>query len=81
MKIYKEYLSVRDEKYLTWAIYNVLHWEQKKPLKSIIHIHGENDHIFPIKYIKKCIPIKKGTHIMILNKAKSISKIITDSLN
>ncbi|WP_372793200.1 alpha/beta hydrolase [Lutibacter sp.] len=81
VKLYKEYLSVRDADYLTWAIYNVLHWKQKKPLDNIVHIHGDNDHIFPIKYIKNCIVIKKGTHIMVLNKAKTISKIIIDSLN
>lgn len=80
VKLYKEYLSVRNEKYLTWAIYNVLHWQQTTPLENIIHIHGVEDGIFPIKYIENCIPIEKGTHVMILNKAKSISKIITESL-
>lgn len=80
VKLYKEYLSVRNEKYLTWAIYNVLHWQQTIPLENIIHIHGVEDGIFPIKHIENCIPIDKGTHVMILNKAKSISKIITESL-
>ena len=81
VKIYKEYLSVRDETYLKWAIYNVLHWNQKKPMENLIHIHGVDDEIFPIKHIKNCITIEKGTHIMILQKAKKISKIIVDSLN
>ena len=80
MKLYKEYLCVRDEKYLTWAISNVLNWQQTKPLNNTLHIHGVEDHIFPIKHIKNCIKIEKGTHIMILTKAKSISKIIIDSL-
>jgi pimeloyl-ACP methyl ester carboxylesterase len=81
IKLYKEYLSVSDENYLNWAIYNVLYWKQKKPLKNILHIHGDNDHVFPIKHIKNCIPIKKGRHIMVLNKAKIISNIISESLN
>ncbi|SFS77274.1 alpha/beta hydrolase family protein [Lutibacter maritimus] len=81
VKIYKEYLSVRDETYLKWAIYNVLHWNQKKPIENLIHIHGIDDEIFPIKHIKNCITINKGTHIMILQKAKKISEIIIDSLN
>ncbi|MBI9042462.1 alpha/beta hydrolase [Lutibacter sp.] len=81
VKIYKEYLSVRDETYLKWAIYNVLHWNQKKPMPHIVHIHGVDDEIFPIKHIKNCITIEKGTHIMILQKAKKISEIIIDSLN
>lgn len=77
--IYNEYLSIRDEKYLNWAIYNVLHWQQKDPTENILHIHGIDDSVFPIKHIKNCFPIKNGTHLMILNKAKSVSKIINDS--
>lgn len=80
MKLYNQYLSVRDEKYLTWAIYNVLHWQRTQPLENILHIHGVDDVIFPIKHVKNCVAIEKGTHVMILNKAKTISKIITESL-
>lgn len=78
--IYNKYLSVRDEKYLKWAISNVLNWKQTETLTNIIHIHGLNDEVFPSKYLKDFIPIKNGTHIMILNKANSISKIIIDSI-
>jgi len=79
IELYKKYLSVRDELYLTWAIDHVLNWQQSSSQKNIIHIHGMNDHIFPIKNIKNCIPIENGTHIMILNKAKTISKILSDT--
>lgn len=79
IKLYREYLSIRDEKYLTWAIYNVLHWQQSIPLQNILHIHGDEDQVFPIKRIKNCISITNGTHVMILYKAKSIRQIIVDS--
>lgn len=79
-KLYKKYLSVREEKYLKWSIHNVLHWQQKEPLENIVHIHGNNDHVFPIKNIEKSIIIEGGTHVMILNKAKRISKIIHNTL-
>lgn len=75
-ELYKVYLSIRDKKYLQWSIYNVLHWQQKEPLKNIIHIHGNDDEVFTAKHIKNYIKIEKGTHIMILNKAKTISKIL-----
>jgi pimeloyl-ACP methyl ester carboxylesterase len=78
--LYKKYFSVRDRKYLIWSIYNVLHWKQNKPIENILHIHGTADAIFSFKYINDCIPIEKGTHIMIINRAKTISKIISDSL-
>lgn len=78
--LYKKYLSIRDEKYLKWSIYNVLKWEQKEPLKDVVHIHGTKDNVFPIKNVNNFIEIKGGTHIMILTKAKKISKIIDELL-
>lgn len=81
LKLYKKYFTVRDRRYLNWSIYNVLHWKQNKPIENIFHIHGTADAIFSFNYINDCIPIEKGTHIMVINKAKTISKIILDSLN
>ncbi|TYP98268.1 pimeloyl-ACP methyl ester carboxylesterase [Tenacibaculum adriaticum] len=75
-ELYKKYLSVRNADYLEWAIHNVLNWQQKTALDYVLHIHGNKDEIFPIKHIKNAIEVDKGTHVMILNKAKTISKII-----
>lgn len=80
VELYKEYLSVRNEKYLTWSFHNVLNWNQKEPLKNILHIHGNDDHIFPSKYLLNFISVKNGTHVMILNKAKTISEILVNNL-
>jgi len=74
--LYRKYLSMRDEIYLPWAVYNVLHWQQQTPLPNIAHIHGDADGVFPIKHIKECIIIEGGTHVMILNKAKKISELL-----
>ncbi|PWG04764.1 alpha/beta hydrolase [Polaribacter aquimarinus] len=79
-KLYKKYLSIRNETYLKWSIYNVLKWEQQNTPEDIVHIHGTKDHIFPIKKIENCIKIEGGTHVMILSKAKKISKIIDEVL-
>lgn len=79
-EIYKTYLSVRNADYLHWAIYNVLHWKQSESLENILHIHGNEDSVFPIKHIKNCISINNGTHVMILMKAKTISEHIHKAL-
>ena len=78
--LYKKYLSIRSEKYLKWAIYNVLKWEQKDITQNVTHIHGTKDHVFPIKNINSCINIEGGNHVMIITKAKKISKIIDEIL-
>lgn len=68
LKLYKKFLSVRDKRYLDWAIEQVILWDRTVVDQNVIHIHGDEDDIFPIKYIKNCIVVKGGTHIMILNK-------------
>lgn len=73
LKLYQEYLQVRDKKYLDWAIEKMMNWSRTEGIKGVIHLHGDRDPVFPIKYIEDCIVIKGGTHIMILNKAREIS--------
>jgi len=74
--LYKKYLSVRSKEYLQWSIATIIKWQQTKPIINIVHIHGTNDAVFPIKNIQNTIKITGGTHIMVLTKAKKISNII-----
>ncbi len=74
LKLYEKYLSVRDKHYLDWAIETILCWNQKEINEAVIHIHGDADEVFPIKHIRKCIVVKGGTHIMILNKFKWLNE-------
>jgi predicted esterase YcpF (UPF0227 family) len=70
LKLYEKFLSVRDKRYLDWAIEQVILWNRTVIDQNVIHIHGDLDDVFPIKYIKNCIVVTGGTHIMILNKYK-----------
>lgn len=68
LKLYEKFLSVRDKRYLDWAIEQVILWDRTVVDQNVIHIHGDADDVFPIKYIKDCMVVKGGTHVMILNK-------------
>jgi len=70
LKLYEKYLSVRDTKYLDWAIETILYWKQKETNETVIHIHGDADAVFPIKNIQNCMVLKGGTHVMIVSKFK-----------
>lgn len=74
LKLYEKFLSVRDKNYLDWAIEQVILWDRTIVDPKVIHIHGDMDDVFPIKYIKNCIVVKGGTHIMILNKFKWLNE-------
>ncbi|HPE83623.1 MAG TPA: alpha/beta hydrolase [Aequorivita sp.] len=73
LSLYQQYLHVRDKQYLDWALEKMVNWSRKEKIKNVVHIHGDKDMVFPIKYIEGCIVIKGGTHIMILNKGREIS--------
>ena len=79
-ELYNKYFSKRNEKYLNWAIRNVLYWRNTGQGNEVVQIHGTKDEIFPIKYIKDCIPVEGGSHAMIIVKAKKISAIIKNLL-
>lgn len=70
VELYKKYLSVNDKRYLDWAIEQVILWNQNEPNPEAIYIHGSNDAIFTHSCEGKCIVVKGGTHIMIINKYK-----------
>jgi pimeloyl-ACP methyl ester carboxylesterase len=83
LRLYEKFLSVRDIRYLDWAVEQVILWERTVADTNVIHIHGDADDVFPIKYISNCIVVKGGTHIMILNKYKwlnaNLPSIIVDA--
>lgn len=70
LKLYEQYLGIRDKVYIDWAIDQIVNWKQVQPPKQLLHIHGEKDAVFPIVNIKNCIKVKNGTHTMIIHRAK-----------
>ena len=58
LKLYEKFLSVRDIRYLNWAVEQVILWERTVIDENVIHIHGDMDDVFPIKYIKNCVVVK-----------------------
>ncbi|MGS2760724.1 alpha/beta fold hydrolase [Sinomicrobium sp. M5D2P9] len=70
LQLYEKYLSVRNKKYIDWAIDAIVRWDREDILPGIIHINGDKDPVFPIGRIKDCIRIERGTHIMIINRYK-----------
>jgi alpha/beta superfamily hydrolase len=72
--LYEKFLSVRNKHYLDCSIEQIINWERKDIDPEIIHIHGDADEVFPPKYIKEFIPVKGGTHIMILSKYKWLNE-------
>ena len=70
LDLYQEYLSIRDKRYIDWSIDQIVNWKAPDIPMNLVHIHGEKDPVFPIANIKDCIPVRNGTHTMIIHRAK-----------
>jgi pimeloyl-ACP methyl ester carboxylesterase len=83
LELYKKFLTMNDKRYLDWAIEQVICWECTEIDPKVIHIHGDTDSVFPAQNIKNFIPVKAGTHIMIINRFKwfneNLPKIILEA--
>jgi pimeloyl-ACP methyl ester carboxylesterase len=75
-KLVAEYRKNINPKYSTWAIEEILHWKNDWYPLNLLHIHGDKDHIFPIKYIKAAYVIKGGGHLFLMDKPGEVSSIL-----
>ena len=79
-KLVNTYRQKMDPVYYDWAVHQVLSWRNNWYPENIVHIHGDEDKIFPIKNLDPTHIIKGGSHIMTLNKADEVSRCINSVL-
>jgi pimeloyl-ACP methyl ester carboxylesterase len=69
-----------DPLYLRWSINQVLNWRNEWLPENVYHLHGENDHIFPLKKVKPTHIVRDAGHFMIMNRYKEINEILKEIL-
>ncbi|MBK8611117.1 MAG: alpha/beta hydrolase [Chitinophagaceae bacterium] len=70
-----------DLPYTNWAVNQAINWKNHWKHPKLFHIHGDNDHMFPIKNIQATFTIKKAGHFMIMNRAAEVSACINSILS
>ncbi|MEO8108704.1 MAG: alpha/beta hydrolase [Ginsengibacter sp.] len=80
LNLVKEYRKNIGQQYTNWAANEIVNWKNDWQPENVVHIHGTNDHIFPIKKINADYVIQGGGHFMIMNKAAEINTLLKDIL-
>ena len=70
IKLYQKYLSEKDPNYLSWAINALVQWDQNYTLGKVIHVHGKNDTVFPVRNLDKPFIKIDGGHAAIITNAR-----------
>ncbi len=66
--------------HLKKTIRSILHWKNTVIPYEVIHIHGSQDKVIPIKKIQRPIAIEGGGHFMLYNMADQVGEIINEYL-
>lgn len=81
IKVYEELIKRSDTSFNKWAVNALLNWDNTMVPGNIKHIHGTHDKILPYKYVRCDYTINGGGHLMVMEQAAIISKIIHDILS
>ncbi len=65
-----------DNRFLRWAIEQLICWKNRVLLPNTVHIHGTADHLIPIRFVKENYKIAGGGHLMLLDKAAAINILL-----
>lgn len=80
--LFTKMVAQQSNAYLQWALKNLSLWNRSiSDDIPFFHFHGDQDKTFPVQHIKQPFTrIEKGTHMMVFNQAKELSKQINASL-
>ena len=78
LELYKKYIGLADPEHIDWGIDQLVNWDREQADPEVIHIHGTRDAVFPIQYIKDCIPVEEATHTLVIHRAKWLNERLID---
>lgn len=76
----RQILQDTNTVFLKWAITQIVKWENKEVPKNLIHIHGTDDRILPIQFIKADKKVNTGGHFMTLNQVEVLNKLLSEAI-
>jgi len=77
-RMLKAMIRKTDVQFIRWAMDAILNWKSTRVPDNIYHIHGTHDEILPKRFTSPTHVISKGGHLMIMNRAIEINKILAE---
>lgn len=75
-QIYETIIRNSNSAFNVWAVDAILNWKNTEIPKGIVHIHGTHDRVLPYKNVQSDFAIKKGGHLMVMENADIMSKLL-----
>jgi pimeloyl-ACP methyl ester carboxylesterase len=65
-----------DPRFLQWALNSAMEWKNNSKPENVYHIHGSMDRILPASFVDYDSLVRKGGHLMILNRAMEVTNLL-----
>lgn len=75
-EVFAAIIKDSDFRFNKWAIWAILHWNNKTVPGNLVHIHGSADRLLPIRKVKADYVVKGGNHLMVMNQPETVSDIL-----
>lgn len=75
------YAKFADPFLVRWSLNAIVNWKQPERLPGVIHLHGTNDLMLPLRFTHPDYVIRNGGHLMVFNKADEVNKILHEVLS
>jgi pimeloyl-ACP methyl ester carboxylesterase len=79
-KLLDEIIQATDIPFTRWAFTAIVNWQNQTQIPDLVHLHGNQDKIFPLGYIRQPT-IYPGGHLIIFSAAAELSTYITKTAN
>jgi pimeloyl-ACP methyl ester carboxylesterase len=79
-ELLKQILRDTDPVFLRWAMQRVVTWQNHEVPDNLVHVHGSRDRVFPPRNLAADVMVEKGGHLMVLNRAEQISRLLVSLL-
>ena len=76
----REVIRDGDPWFIKWGLKAVLEWRNEEIPQPFWHIHGTRDEVFPIWFTKPSHVIPKGGHMLVINHAAEVNRILAEIL-
>ena len=77
-KVIIQMISETDPDFIKWGIQAILQWRNTETPKSLYHIHGTRDEVFPYAYTSPDYTIHKGDHVIVITRAEEVNRILAE---
>lgn len=79
-KMLRQMIRNCDARFIRWAMHAILNWKSEEVPANIVHVHGTKDEILPKRYTKPTHTIAGAGHMLVLNRANEVNKILGEIL-